>query len=379
MLANRWAVVISAWMLLAVAAPAAPSRAGDERWVTLGQQTLNRSEGRAVIPVTRGGGQFARLRLVVAHGVVYVEAVRIIYDTGATESLRIGAEFEPGQSSAVYELAGYGRRIDAVEIFGETGLDHGGRALVRVQGEAHRAGRVRDGDAFADDLVRGVADGDVLVIDRQRVDLSHDQHILRAGENVGFLEGIRVRSRTAAVRVRSLLVVQDDGGTFEVPVEMRLPPGSATPTIALGGQRLREVVVFLEPSRGSRLASLELEGVRAGRGMTGREPDPVPDHWMLLGEGTGASRDVVRVGSEAGRFVAVALRVAGGNIVLARISIVYADGRRDAYPVDKEIPDGTFTPGIRLKGDGRIDHVELVYKAGDAQAVVEVYGEPRGS
>jgi hypothetical protein len=221
---------------------AGPTRAADG-WSFLGQEPV--SGGRTVVPMARGDGRIMRIRVEIGHGSMYVDELRVVYDTGASERLRLGLMLAAGQTSAEYDLAGYGNRVAAVEIFGEPGPSHGGRALVRVFGE------------------RG-------------------------------------------------------------------------------------------PSASS----------------------PNEEAWIMLGAGTSSQRDTVRIGPRAGRFSATALNVSGGSVVLSRISIVFPDGRRASYPVNKEIPDGTFTPGIVLERPGPIDRVELSYAFTEPGAVIEVHGLP---
>lgn len=241
-----WLARVAAWVSLALVVPSAG--VASERWILMGQGTS--SGGRTLVMIGRGDGQVGRIRLEVSHGRLYVEEVRVTYDTGAIETLRLGVELRAGRSSAEYDLAGYGRRVAQVEVLGDPGPSHGGRVLVQVFGDPR-------------------------------------------------------------------------------PV-----PGAARARGAIG------------------------------------------DDWILLGAGQANARDIVRIGAEAGRFSAVALHVSGGRVVLARLSIVFPDGRRATYPVNKEIPDGTFTPGLALDRPGAIDRVEMTYLAAEAGAVVEIHGRP---
>ncbi|MFZ4808169.1 MAG: hypothetical protein ACOYLQ_13000 [Hyphomicrobiaceae bacterium] len=351
-------------------------------WMVLGQQTFG-ADGRAVVPIDRGNGRAQRLRLEAVHGELLVEAIRVICDNGASERLRIGIALRVGQSTPSYDLAGYGRRVEAVEVVGQAGPAHGGRSLIRVLGEAVAGapglGERRQGSEPGPRIKARSGPTRAVVLDRQRIDPTRDQHILRIADQAAVVTALRVRAQGAAVHVRSLLIVHDDGSSRETPIGQRLAPSAATALIALDEIPVREVVVVIEPMRGLRSAGLDLEGMIAV-GEPGAVHTPqAPDGWTLLGTGAGIERDTIRVGIAAGRFKSVALRVAGGHVVLGGISIVYPDGRRDTYPVDKEIPDGTFTPGIALKGGGAIDRIELVYAGGTGGATVDVYGEDRRS
>ncbi len=349
-------------------------------WVVLGQQTFG-ADGRAVVPIDRGNGRAQRLRLESVHGELLVEAIRVIYDNGASERLRIGIALRVGQSTPSYDLAGYGRRVEAVEVVGQAGPAHGGRSLIRVLGEAVAGvpglGERRQGSEPGPRIKARSGPTRAVVLDRQRIDPTRDQHILRVADQTAVVTALRVRAQGTAVHVRSLLIVHDDGSSREATIGQRLAPNGATALIALDESPVREVVVVIEPAHGARSAGLDLEGMVAVAEPAVVNTAQAPDGWTLLGSGAGIDRDIIRVGSAAGRFKSVALRVAGGHVVLGGISIVYPDGRRDSYPVDKEIPDGTFTPGIALKGGGTIDRIELVYGSGNGGATVDVYGEER--
>jgi len=348
------------------------------RWVVVGQHGFEPGEDRATVFVERGGGRIARLRVEATHGAVYIEALRVIYDTGNSETLRLGIDLRPGSGSAVYDLAGYGRRVEAVEILGQAGAGRGGRALVRIFGEAVNLGPARGEDRAFREVAPRLAgpqwtSAEPALLDRQRIDLSHDQHILRVGADAVDIGAIRVRVRDGAPFIRSLLIMTTSGDSREQRVGRRLRAGDATIPVPLDSDGVSEVVVLIEPTDVTRMATLELEGIgsaRASRSSEGR----IPAGWVLLGTGVGTARDQVPIESGAGPVRSVALKVRDGDVVLGRISFLYADGRRDSYPVNKEIPDGTFTPGIDLRPDARLEKVELVYTGGDQSATVEVYG-----
>ena len=351
-------------------------------WVVLGQQTFG-VDGRAIVPIERGNGRAQRLRLEAVHGELLIEAIRVIYDNGASERLRLGIALRVGQSTPSYDLAGYGRRVEAVEVVGQAGPAHGGRSLIRVLGEAVAGapdpGEHRHRSEPGPRIKARSGPMRAVVLDRQRIDPARDQHILRVADQTAVVTALRVRAQGAAVHVRSLLIVHDDGSSREALVDQRLAPNGATALIALDEIPVREVIVVIAATRGLRSAGLDLEGMVAAAEPGSGNTAQAPDGWTLLGSGAGIDRDTIRVGSAAGRFKSVALKIAGGHVVLGGISIVYPDGRRDSYPVGKEIPDGTFTPGIALKGAGTIDRIELVYAGGNGGATVDVYGEDRRS
>lgn len=341
----------------------------------IGQAQFGAGATGSVIRVERGRGALSRLQIEVGHGRLWVEALRVVYDTGNIEMLRVGRELVAGHRSPVYELGGFGRRVDSVEIVGEAGPVEAARTLVRLYADSvddEHAGRARaawltsDGEAGAPPRV--------TTLGRSSADSGSTQSVLTPTEPLDGVSAIRVRVQGAPVVIRSVVTVRKSGVQTEHPVDMTLMPGDATRLITLGDEDLKNVVVLFAARTLRRAATVELEGVIPA--LSGpRRPDRVPEGWVLLGAATGLDRDSIAVGAQSGRYRAIALRVEGGNVTLKRISIAYADGRRDSYPVDKEIPDGTFTPGIKLKGSGEIDRVEMIYSGGDPEASIEVWGQ----
>jgi hypothetical protein len=74
-------------------------------------------------------------------------------------------------------------------------------------------------------------------------------------------------------------------------------------------------------------------------------------------------RDVVPVGRLEGRYKSVPLSVAGNAIFLNDVKVVYANGNVDDYPVRAQVPSGSQTRTIDLKGERRaINQIELTYR-----------------
>lgn len=72
--------------------------------------------------------------------------------------------------------------------------------------------------------------------------------------------------------------------------------------------------------------------------------------------------DVIPVGRDAGKFRAVQLQVAGNDIEMRDLKIVYGNGQVDDVPVRTIIRAGQATRWIDLKGDKRfIKEVVMAY------------------
>ena len=73
----------------------------------------------------------------------------------------------------------------------------------------------------------------------------------------------------------------------------------------------------------------------------------------------------------------VVARVKGGDVNLRELRVIYADGEGDLYRVRAQLPAGSETEPIDLRGESRgIRQVELVYdtgRRGRGRATVEVW------
>ncbi|MEJ1156866.1 hypothetical protein [Prosthecomicrobium sp. N25] len=94
--------------------------------------------------------------------------------------------------------------------------------------------------------------------------------------------------------------------------------------------------------------------------------------------GLDVDRDVIAVGKQEGRWTAVKLTVAGNDVEIYDLKIVYGGGKAEDFSVRSVIPKNGETRWIDLKGDGKaIRQIELVYrsvKERKGQAVICAYG-----
>jgi hypothetical protein len=91
-----------------------------------------------------------------------------------------------------------------------------------------------------------------------------------------------------------------------------------------------------------------------------------------------ADRDVIKVGSEFGKFDKIRLRVLDNDIFINEMRVIYAGGEPDVLAVAANVPANTRSKWFTLKGDRFIKEVQLNYKSRPGfkgQARIEVYGE----
>jgi hypothetical protein len=89
-------------------------------------------------------------------------------------------------------------------------------------------------------------------------------------------------------------------------------------------------------------------------------------------------RDIIRVGSEIGKFDRVRVRVLKNDIFVTDLKVIYADGGSETLLTDAKIEANRKTDWIPLNQKGFIKELQLVYRSKPdfkGQARVEVFGE----
>jgi len=103
-------------------------------------------------------------------------------------------------------------------------------------------------------------------------------------------------------------------------------------------------------------------------------------HWVMLGTAhVDKSEDhkTIHVGSEAGRFHSIQLRVTGGAVEFQQVIVHFADGGHEELAVAEQVRAGDKTRELDLPGERRtIDSVELRYSKEnlDTRPEVALYG-----
>jgi hypothetical protein len=105
-------------------------------------------------------------------------------------------------------------------------------------------------------------------------------------------------------------------------------------------------------------------------------PKAEAKHWILLGTAhvdKNEDHKTIRVGSQAGQFRKIQLRVNEGAVELERMVVHFADGRQEELAVADRVRSGGKTPELDLPGERRaIESVELWYSKEYAETRPEV-------
>jgi hypothetical protein len=123
---------------------------------------------------------------------------------------------------------------------------------------------------------------------------------------------------------------------------------------------------------GTRPTAPETSAVPAGKESNGEVLFGVQDVGFLV------DRDVIRVGSEIGKFDRIRLRVLRNEIFVTDLKAIYDDGKTETLLTDVKIPSDRKTDWIPLQHKGFIKEIQLVYRSKPdfkGEARVEVFGE----
>lgn|GEM_PF-2436074 len=104
------------------------------RWEYLGESNVDGRFDHDRIEVGRYEGRFRALQLRVENAPIYFQRVVVHYENGTSEVLHFRNRIPAGGQTRVFDLRGYHRAIDHVEIFYSRGSWFSGKPKVRLFG-----------------------------------------------------------------------------------------------------------------------------------------------------------------------------------------------------------------------------------------------------
>lgn len=209
-----------------------------------------------------------------------------------------------------------------------------------------------------------------------------DFDVIPVGRREGRFKAIMVSVTGGDVRIEDLRVIYGNGQPDRIVVRAEIRDGASTRPLDLQGreraiERIEIVSQRDDRGRGRRPARLCVAGLsdetpRLGMPNLGIPVPGIPGlpqagRWEMLGcqqVGLAMDRDVIRVGRREGRFRAIRLEVAGNDVQIESLTVVYGNGERDQLPVRAFVRQGTQTAPLDLRGRERaIERIELIYRA----------------
>jgi hypothetical protein len=174
------------------------------------------------------------------------------------------------------------------------------------------------------------------------------------------LRSFKIEVDAGAAEIRDIRITYADGGRERVRIRQALAEGQSTALVRLQDDEPVAAIEVTYIPKGA--VTLVLQGDSGRR----EPPPPPPAKWAELGcktVGFFADRDTVAVSTE-NRFRALRLRSNGFDIEMLEMGIVYGNGQRDGYTINRILPSGGVTNEIPLRGEARrIRQIDLLYRS----------------
>jgi hypothetical protein len=171
------------------------------------------------------------------------------------------------------------------------------------------------------------------------------------------LRSLKIEADDGSAEIRDVRILYADGGRERVRVRQTLNEGQATSLIRLQDDDPVAAVEVTYVPRGA--VTLVLQGD------TGRPAPPPRPQWAELGcksVGFFVDRDSIPVGTPD-RYRALRLRSNGFDIELLEMTVIYGNGQRDNYQINRVLPTGGVTNEIPLRGEARrIREINMLYR-----------------
>ncbi len=360
-------------------------------WEELDAQSVDVSEDRVEMPVGRGEGRHARLRLRVLEEPLFVRRISVVYLNGETGELDFRGALEPGKSTPPLELAGDRRRgIRQVVVSLRPQSRNRGAARLQLLGDgAAESGRPPVVDAPAPrggQIYSDIPKGWVL-FGTKEADFTADRNSIQIGREFGRFEKIAIRVRQNDVFIRDLRFVYANGESDTVEVRQVIPANSRTREIQLKGDRFLQRVEITYQSRQSagRRAQVELYGAFANNWLGEQgEGQKHNQGWVLLGAQKASmfksDTDAFAVGQQFGAFKKIQLTARRNKVDITGLQITYGNGESESVPISGTLVEGGSSAVYDLsRGRGRhIESIQVRYQSrlslrGDG--LVEVWGQ----
>jgi hypothetical protein len=194
--------------------------AAEAREVSIGSITYDAAPQREVI--NAGNEPFRSIRFEVRQNDVEVLDIRVVYDNGASEDIRVRQLFRAGSSSRNLDLSNPRRGVRQIVV---TFVPKGPARLVFFGDGAGGGGGSGSGESAGDWSRLGCRDIRFLA----------DRDTLKVGQFDRRFSAVRLKVRKAAVEVSSIRITFGNGSRQDVRVGELIPPGGTSRAIQLDG------------------------------------------------------------------------------------------------------------------------------------------------
>ena len=338
---------VLAMLALALAMPASAQRAQRD-WVLLGQKDVGFMVDRDVINVEREGVRFSQLRIEAERNDVYMISLRLIYQNGHAEDIRIDRELKAGIEALPIDLRGERSYLHRIEMIYRARPDFRGRSVVRIYGELRQ------------DRRPGLASGSRFDVIDTRSIRRHDRDpvVFDLGRGEGRYARIRFQAGDGGVRIGEVRITFGNGETQFLTIEDRLDDNQMSRVVDLEGDRrfIRSVRVDARPLRGERDATLVLLGERDATPPR-RRPDltgftPINKQRITRRNDDGLVE--FDVGRDEGRFGELRFLAEDGDIFIREALIVYGNGATPRARIRDRLNQDDLSETIDLAGEARV-------------------------
>lgn len=194
-------------------------------WDLLGEQTVGFGVDRDVIRVGRREGFYSKIALEVQGNDVEILDLKVIFNRGAPQDVRVREKMRAGSRTRPLDLAGGDRLIDRIEITYRARPSFKGRAKVAIFGLKNLPPPPPPPIARWEEL--GCS----------KVGIKPDRDAIKVGRREGRFSAIQLRVRGNKIEILDLTVVYDRGPPDELRVRSKIGDGGETAPLDLKGER----------------------------------------------------------------------------------------------------------------------------------------------
>lgn len=197
-----------------------PALAAPGREYPIGTINYDAQPQREVITLRRGEGQFRGIRLEVRQNDVDIRDMRVTYDDGSSEVIRVNQLVRAGGSTRVFDVDNRRREVRSVAV----SFLPQGQARITLFGVGGQPGPGP-----------GPGPGDWSLLGCRDIKFLADRDTLKVNRE-GRFAALRLKVRKAPVEMYSLRVTYQSGVKQDVPVRETVPPGGSSRPIELLGR-----------------------------------------------------------------------------------------------------------------------------------------------